>query len=93
MTIYHTGDTIRLQATFKTWAGTLSDLTAAPSVKIYDAVKVQQGTTATATKSSTGVYYYEYTASTAGQFTYEFSGTLEGKAVLRRGSFTVGFKG
>ena len=42
-----------------------------------------------ATKDTTGVYYFDYTTTALGSFSFEFSGTLEGKAILSRECFVV----
>lgn len=89
MTTYHVGDTIRLKASFSTFAGVAADpLTT--TCKIYDTWK-KVLVTATATNESVGVYYYDYTTTTEGIFTYEFSGALESKTILARDTFTVGW--
>jgi hypothetical protein len=86
MTI-HNGDTIRLKATFYTFAGVLSNPTTV-TCKVYNTNKNIMATL-TPVYSSVGVYYADYTTAIEGMFTYEFSGTLEGSTILSRGSFTV----
>lgn len=91
---YQTGDTIRLQAVFSTFAGVVSDLSSNPTLKIYDHNLVVLTTIAgsSLTKPSTGTYYYDYTLpSTAGTYYYEFSGTVESTIILRRGVIVVAF--
>ena len=71
------GDTIRLNASFYTFAGALADPDVV-TVKIYSYIGKNVLATGTATKSSTGVYYYDYTVpDEKGDLVYEFSGTLE----------------
>ena len=91
MTTYYTGDTIRLTGAFYTFAGVLADLTAAPTVNIYYEDSTTALATGTATKSATGTYYYDYTPATVGDYVYEFSGTSETKAIIRRDRFSVVF--
>jgi hypothetical protein len=91
---FQTGDTIRLQATFKNFAGTLANLTVAPTLKIYDENKVLLTTIASGslTNASTGVYYYDYLIpATDGIYYIEFAGTVDSSVVLRRGYFYAGF--
>lgn len=91
MTRYTTGDTIRLKGAFKTWAGSLSDLSAPPTLKIYKEpdrkTAVLTKTGADITKETTGTYYYDYTPTADGNYIYEFSGTGESSTVLNRGKF------
>lgn len=91
---YHKGDTIRLKATFYTFAGVLADPTGV-TVKIYNEARqvVDQASGASITNPSVGVYYYDYTTDAEGEFTYEFSGLGEGTTILRRGVFVVKFVG
>lgn len=92
--IYQTGDTIKITEKFYNFSGTLTDLLAAPSVKIYAADKVTQvGSAVTATKASTGTYYAEITLPTTEAIYYiEFSGTAaDGKAIRHAEAFMVKF--
>lgn len=91
---YHVGDTIRLRASFYTFAGVLADPTNI-TVKVYDAKRnvVAQASGASIENPSTGVYYYNHTTDDEGEFTYEFSGLGEGTTILRRGIFVVKFVG
>ena len=80
-----TGDTIRLDVLFYSFAGALADPDTV-TVKIYAHIGQQLLTTATASKTSTGVYYYYYTVPTEnGKLVYEFSGTMDGTPTLVRG--------
>ncbi len=90
MTTYYKGDTIRLKGSFYTWADVLTDLSAAPTVNIYNGEETLL-TTGTATKESTGVYYYDYAPSSVGNYIYEFSGTSASAAMIRRDRFSVVF--
>ena len=88
------GDTVRIIGTFRTFAGTLSNLASNPTLKIYDSSEVLVATIASGdiTNDSTGVYHYDYTLpATAGGYFAEFSGTLEGKAIVRRVPIVVSF--
>lgn len=92
--IYQTGDTIRVTDTFYNFSGVLTDLSAAPSVKVYQADKVtQSGSTITATKSGTGTYYADVTLpTTEGIYYIEFSGTAADAKVVRHAeAFVVKF--
>lgn len=75
---YDIGDKVRLTATFTNLAGTATD----PSTVTFR-MKLPGGTTTTYTygstaelvKSSTGVYYVDWTFSVAGSHYYRFAGT------------------
>ena len=87
--MYKTGDTIRLTCTFYNFAGELADPTAI-SLKVYDASKTAVLTKAIGdlVKSSTGVYYYDYTVPvTSQQMTYEFIGTINSLPMVAREQF------
>jgi len=83
----HKGDTIRLKASFYTFAGVLADPSAV-TYTVYDSDR-DVVVTGTATKESTGVFYYDYTTTDVGDYTFEFSGTLETKTILSRDEFSV----
>jgi hypothetical protein len=92
MSKIYQGDTVRLKASFYNFAGALADPDAGTvTLRIYDAGRTLLETVANSsiTKSSTGVYYYDYTTTAAGDLSYEFSGTLEGSTVLGRQMFEV----
>lgn len=91
---YHKGDTIRLKATFYTFAGALADPTSVV-VKVYNSDRqvVAEASGASVQNPSTGVYYYDYTTDAEGEFVYEFSGLGEGTTILRREVFIVKFVG
>jgi len=94
--IYQTGDTIRVTERFYNFSSVLTDLSAAPSVKMYEADKVtQSGATITATKSATGTYYADVTLpSTEGIYYIEFSGTAADATAIRHAeAFIVKFSG
>ena len=90
--IMNSGDTVRLSAVFKDWAGDLVN----PDnvrVKIYDA-RQQEVTSAylgEQNRSSLGHYFWFYTPQIEGFFIYEFSGELDGNTVLRRRDCEVKF--
>lgn len=92
--IYQCGDTIRVTDRFYNFSLVLTDLSAAPSVKVYQADKVtQSGSTITATKASTGTYYADVTLpTTEGIYYIEFSGTAaDAKAIRHAEAFVVKF--
>lgn len=80
-----TGDTVRLTASFYDFSDVLADPTDI-KITVYDGKRNKLVDAATAIKSSTGVYYYDYTLPSTGfdPLIYEFSGTLEGTTVLGR---------
>ena len=91
---YQTGDTIRVTDKFYNFSSVLTDLSAAPSVKVYKADKTtQSGTTITATKSATGTYYADVTLPTTEGINYiEFSGTAADATLIRHAeAFIVKF--
>jgi len=88
MTI-HKGDTIRLKASFYTFAGALANPESV-TCKVYNNSRNLMATP-TAVYSSTGIYYADYTTAIEGMFTYEFTGTLEGSSILSRDGFVVGW--
>jgi hypothetical protein len=76
--VYTIGQQVRLTATFKTAAGTALDPTGVV-LKYRDPVT---GTVTTVTygvgaivKSATGVYYFDITLSTAGEWWYSWTGS------------------
>jgi hypothetical protein len=90
--IYHFGDTIRIEAKFYTFAGVLADLAQAPTIKMFDGGRTNitpEG--AQTTRTGTGTYHYDYTMTKEGPITYEFAGSLENSAIVRRGTFMVKF--
>lgn len=85
MADHHIGSTIRLQATFRNSAGTLTD----PSTVVARLLDPRGAeTTPTAQNASTGVWYFDTTPTIAGTWFYRFegSGTVE---VSNERSFTV----
>ena len=91
---YNYGDTVRLKATFKTFAGVLTDPSAI-SLKVFGANDQTTPLTTKAigdlTKVSTGVFYYDYLIPAQGNFTYEYAGTLESTVSLARQRFIATF--
>jgi hypothetical protein len=83
----YAGSTITLKATFPDNAGDLQDLEDV-TVKIYAPGKVLVETLS-ATFISTGVYAADYLipGDKAGEYDYEFSGTLGSKTIVGRSSF------
>ena len=74
--IYQTGDTIKVTDKFYNFSGTLTDLSAAPTVKVYEADKVTVALTTTSTQASTGTYYASVTVPlTEGIYYISFEGT------------------
>ena len=79
------GDTIRLNASFYTFAGALADPSSV-KITIYDGMRDKLIDAESATKETVGVYYYDYLVpvSAPEPLYYEFSGTLEGSTALGR---------
>jgi hypothetical protein len=74
--IYQTGDTIQVTDRFYSFAGVLTDLSAAPAVKLYAADKTTVAVTTTSTKISTGTYRaYVALPLTEGIYYLAFEGT------------------
>ena len=92
MTHVTQGDTIRLNASFETFAGVGSDpLTT--TLYVYDEQRntlTSATTTGGVTNGSTnGQFYYDYTTVNAGVHFYEFIGSLSGKTISDKGTFYV----
>jgi len=86
------GNTYRFTTTFRAFStGALTDVTGDVLLKIYDSSKVQVGSSVTATKPSTGVYYADWTTTTEGCFFWTMSGTLSGSVALDGGEVVVTF--
>ena len=90
MANYYQGDTVKLRASFRNFAGALEDRTSV-TVKIYSAGGVQVGadiTGASVVRESTGIYYTLYTLPLGySTIIYEFSGLdSESKPHLARGT-------
>jgi hypothetical protein len=93
---YQTGDTIQVTDTFYNFSGVLTDLSAAPSVKVFQADKVTQvGATGTSSKTATGTYAASVTLpTTEGIYYIEFSGTAADTTAIRHAeAFIVKFAG
>ena len=93
---YQTGDTIQVTDTFYNFSGVLTDLSAAPSVKVWQADKTTQvGIAVTATKTTTGTYAAPITLpTTEGIYYIEFSGTAADTTAIRHAeAFIVKFAG
>lgn len=82
------GNTVRLKAEFKTFAGVHID-PVGPSLKIYDGEQALLATIIIddTCKTATGEYEYDYVIPTTGRdpLVYEWSGTLEGHIAIGRG--------
>jgi len=92
--IYQTGDTIQITDRFYNFSGVLTDLSAAPLVKVWKADKTTQvGTSITSTKVSTGIYKASVTLpTTEGIYYIEFSGTAADATLIRHAeAFVVKF--
>ena len=90
MANYYQGDTVKLRASFRNFAGALEDRTSV-AVKIYNAGGTQIGTTisgASVIRESTGIYYTLFTLPLGySTIIYEFSGLdSESKPHLARGT-------
>ena len=87
------GNTVRVRATFKTFAGVEADPSGI-TLKFYDQRRSQVGATllgAQLSRSSAGVYSYMYEIpdTTSPYLTYEFKGTLEGTSIVGRGQIPI----
>lgn len=92
--IYQTGDTIQITDCFYSFSGILTDLSAAPLVKVYKADKTTLvGTAITSTKTTTGTYKAAVTLPTVeGIYYIEFSGTAADATLIRHAeAFVVKF--
>lgn len=89
-----TGDTIRVQATFTNESGTLVDADGqAVTFKVYNADTRAVLTSAAATRSSTGIYFYDYTVPDTEQaYFLEMSGLFATKTQLKRTKIKAKFK-
>lgn len=92
------GNTIRLTATFKNFAGVLTDVTGdAVTVRILQSTdpfdQIGSDITTGIVKVSTGVYRLDYTIplDSPRSFIYEFSGDVEGSTELGRKKVSVTF--
>jgi hypothetical protein len=92
--IYQCGDTIQVTDSFYNFSGVLTNLSAAPSVKVYQSDKVTQvGSTITSTYVSAGTYKASVTLpTTEGIYYIEFSGTATDATLIRHAeAFVVKF--
>lgn len=97
-TVVFTGDTIRVQASFRDWSpdgvsGALVDPDSnVASVAVFDS-ELTSVSTGTATRQSVGVYTYDWTVPvTEGTYFFEFKGLFSTKPQLTRQKFSVKFK-
>ena len=80
------GTTVRLQGTFKDLDGKVTDLDAPPTIYIYDGNRKLLDTT-TSIRSSTGIYYQDYTIPDGrGNMFLEMSGKMGTLPVTHRRS-------
>lgn len=92
--IYQTGDTIQVTDRFYNFSGVLTDLSALPTVKIYEADKVTPVTaTITVSKTSTGTYAAVITLPLVeGIYYVSFEGTAaDATPIYHREAITVRF--
>ena len=92
--IYQCGDTIKIIEQFYSFAGSLTDLSANPTVKVYKPDKTTTVTTAiTVSHVSTGIYAAVVTLPTdEGIYYIEFAGTAaDGTAIRHAEAYTVKF--
>ena len=92
--IYQCGDTIEVTEPFYSFGGSLTDLSANPTVKVYNPDKTTTVTTTiTVSHVSTGIYAAVVTLPTAeGIYYIEFSGTAaDGTAIRHAEAYTVKF--
>lgn len=83
------GNSVRLSATFKDFAGTLTDPTGTITFKVFDLKRNQIGSTVNLSggnHSGTGVYRYDYTVplGTKQSLVYEFAGLIGGLPAITR---------
>ena len=90
MAEYEIGDTIKIQAVTKDYAGTTVDVDTI-TIEIYDENGISILTATDMTKSATGTYYYEWdsTDNSIGYYYYYISGT-DGTAKFKsKGTFIL----
>lgn len=94
---YKAGNTVRFTAEFRDFANNLSDPTLI-IFRVYDQAYNKVGdypVDLSSMKSSTGVYFYDYTIPSSGytnqKLYYEFYGEVSGSPSLNRSSFKVVF--
>lgn len=83
------GNSVRLSATFKDFAGVLTDPTGTITFKVFDLKQNQIGSTVNLSGGnhpSTGVYRYDYTIplGTVRNVIYEFAGLIGGLPAVTR---------
>ncbi len=91
---YYTGDTVRVQGTFRDLANALTDADGlAVTFKVYNADSRALLTSGNAFRSSIGVYYYDYTfPDTEQAYIFELSGQFGAKPQLKRMKVKAKFK-
>lgn len=97
MATFKNGNTVRLSATFKNFAGTLTNSSTSVIITFYDKdlVQVDQVTVpgGGTNNPSTGSYLYDYTipSDSPSSVIYEFAGTIDGSPALGRAKYSVRF--
>jgi hypothetical protein len=88
--VFQKGNTFRLKITCKDFSETLTDPTVL-NLKVYDSTGTAVLTKAIGdlVHASTGVYYYDWSYTTLGDYVYEFSGTLAGFSMLAWAKFSI----
>jgi hypothetical protein len=93
--IFNTGDTVRIMGTFNDWGtpgGDLGDLIDPDTItiNIRQSKAVAPTITATPTRDSLGVYYYDWdTPAENGYWVIEFVGVLDGHTMVSRQKVSV----
>ena len=97
MATFKIGNTIRLTATFKNFAGVLADSTTSVVITFYDRdlnqvdqVTIPGGAT---NNPSTGFYLYDYTipSDSPSSVIFEFAGTVDTVPIVGRARYSVRF--
>lgn len=95
----YTGDTTRVKAAFRDWApagstGALIDPdNQTVTITVWDAEASRKIETGTATRESTGSYYYDWVSPiTEGIYYFEFKGLFSTQPQIARKKFTVRFR-
>lgn len=93
-TTVYTGDTIRIKGTFKNSSNVLIDADSnLVTFTIYNADSQQVVATGTATRSSTGIYYYDYTMpATENKYIVELKGNFSLLPQLSRATIRAKFR-
>lgn len=88
------GNTVRLTAQFRSWAGVAADPDSV-TVRIFDSrlQQLQEALLGAANRTATGAYYYDWSTPSGDSVRYyfEFVGQLEGTPALGRSAFETVF--